>query len=125
MTLQSDMENLESLFRELLRLSREWERAVLQEEADPDEWVELLDQREQVIRQIDEAMRAGAVPREEWKQQYVEPTFELDQRLIEVMEEKKDRLSEKINQIKQGKTVNKQYLGYGTSAYGAFFDKKK
>ena len=125
MTQTNQRYNLEMLYQQVLAISLDWEQAVLREDAEPDEWVELLEQREQIMQQITEAIQGGAVPREEWRQQYIAPALEVNNRLIPIMEEQKNRLSDKIQQLQQGKTVNKQYMGYNTAAYGAFFDTKK
>lgn len=125
MSIRLSRESLESVFKQLLVHSRELEKAVLQEESDPEQWLELLEKREELLQQISDAIGEGTVLPAEWKQQYVEPFLEIDQRLIPIMKGKQDQLSGKIAQIKRGRTVNKQYGGYGTTAYGAFFDKKK
>ncbi|CAM5797177.1 hypothetical protein [Brevibacillus borstelensis] len=120
-----NLENLENLFRQLLSISLEWEQAVLQDDADPDLWINILEKREQVIVQISGEMKAGAAVQEEWTKQYLEPVFKLNRRLLPIMEEKKQNLSDKMNQVQRSKTVNNQYLGYRAAAYGAFFDTKK
>jgi len=118
-------ESLELVFQQLLLRSRELEHIVMQEEADPDEWLELLDKRGELLQKIADATSQGMVLPPEWRGQYLDPFLELDQRMIPIMEEKQDQLSDKIAQLQRGKTVNKQYNGYGTAAYGAFFDTKK
>lgn len=126
MSLQPTRESVEPLFKQLLLHSHELEKAVQKEEAEPEEWLELLDKREEVLGQIADVIDRGFVLPEEWNAQYATPFLELDQRLLPIMQAKQDELSEKINQIQRGRTANKQYGGYGGSpAYGAFFDTKK
>jgi len=122
---QGSRESLELVFQQLLLRSRELEQVVMQEESDPDVWLELLDKRGELLQQIADTTSQGVVLPPEWKAQYVDPFLELDQRIIPIMEEKQDQLSDKIAQLQRGKAVNKQYNGYGTAAYGAFFDTKK
>lgn len=98
----------------------------MQEEPEPEEWLELLEKREEAIRQIADALDHGFVLPAEWEQQYAKPFLALDNRLIPIMQEKQDEISDKMNQIKRGRAANKQYGGYsGSPAYGAFFDTKK
>lgn len=126
MSIQLTRESLEVHFNQLLFHSRELEEAVLQEGSDPEEWLEHLEKRDELLQQIAAAIRQGFVLPVEWKQQYAEPFLEIDQRLIPIMKEKQDELSDKIAQIKRGRAGNKQYGGYsGSTAYGAFFDTKK
>jgi len=116
---------LESLCQQLLLHSQELEKSVVQKEVDPDQWLDLLEKREKVMEQMSVAMSAGAVFLDEWKQRYLQPIAEINQRLIPAMEDRKKQLSNKLAQIKRGKMANKQYQGYGTAAYGAFFDTRK
>lgn len=126
MSFQLTRETVEPLFQQLLLHSHDLEKAVLKEETEPEEWLELLDKREEVLGQIADAIDRGFVLPPEWNLQYATPFLEIDQRLLPVMQEKQDELSEKINQIQRGRTANKQYGGYsGSPAYGAFFDTKK
>lgn len=126
MSIQLTRESLELLFKQLLLLSHELEKSVLQEEAEPEEWLDLLEKREEILSKISSTIDAGFVLPKEWNQQYAVPFWEMDQRLIPIMQEKQDEVSEKIEQLKRGKTANKQYGGYtGSPAYGAFFDTKK
>lgn len=126
MSFQLTRESVESLFQQLLLHSHDLEKAVLKEEAEPEEWLELLDKREAVLGQIAAAIDRGFDLPPEWNRQYAAPFLEIDQRLLPIMQEKQAELSEKINQIQRGRTANKQYGGYsGSPAYGAFFDTKK
>ncbi|MGG1664395.1 flagellar protein FliT [Brevibacillus sp. NRS-1366] len=124
-TRANSIEILELLLQQLLLRSRELEQVVMQEESDPDEWLELLDKRGELMQQIADTTSQGVVLPPEWKAEYLDPFLELDQRIIPIMEEKQDQLSDKIAQLQRGKAVNKQYNGYGTAPYGAFFDTKK
>ncbi|QRG67306.1 hypothetical protein [Brevibacillus choshinensis] len=122
---ENSIEALELLFQQLLHHTRELAQSVVKEEADPDHWNELLEKRELVKEKMEAEMSKGAVFREEWKQQYLQPILQIDQRTIPMMEDRKEQLSEKLNQIQRGKTINQQYRGYSSAAYGAFFDTKK
>lgn len=98
----------------------------MQEDSDPEQWLEIIDKREQAIGHISEAIDQGFVLPKEWEQQYAKPYLEIDNRVIPLMQEKQDELSDKIDQLKRGQAANKQYGGYsGSPAYGAFFDTKK
>ncbi|WP_289140201.1 hypothetical protein [uncultured Brevibacillus sp.] len=116
---------MELLFQQLLQLTKDLEHSVEQEETDPDQWNELLEMRELVKEAMEREMSKGAVFRDEWRQQYLQPILQIDQRAIPLMEKRKEEISEKIDQIQRGKSMNQQYRGYGTPAYGAFFDTKK
>ena len=118
--------SLDMLLNELLEHTRRLQSRLL-EDAEPEEWNDLLDQRQNVIQQLNERFEAGATLSDEQKRIYLQPAAEADMNLIPVMNRKKQLLAVEMANFRKSKAANDQYGGYGgsTSAYGAFFDKRK
>jgi flagellar protein FliT len=112
-----------SMFERLLSLTLLLEERIMESDSDPEHWVELLEDRQAIMDQIS-AVAGPDIP-DGLKQEYVQKIREIDKRLIPVIRQKQEQMANKLAKLKQGKTMNKQYMGYSTPAYGAFFDKKK
>ncbi|NEW08836.1 hypothetical protein GK047_22830 [Paenibacillus sp. SYP-B3998] len=112
---------------ELLGLTVLLEKTVLDEESDPEKWIELLDKRQEVMDQLSGLFVKGISLTETQKQTYFQPAYEVDKRIIPIMDREKKKLESQIANVQKNKIVNQQYGGYGTSysPHGAFFDKKK
>lgn len=118
--------SLDMLLNEFLEYTRQLQNRLL-EDAEPEEWNGFLDQRQNVIQQLNERFEAGATLSDEQKRTYLQPAAEIDANLIPMMTRKKQKLAADMANYRKSKAVNDQYGGYGgsTSAYGAFFDKRK
>lgn len=122
-----NMTSLDSLLNDVLRLTLSLEEIVLDEESEPEKWIEILDKRQEVMDQLSGMFVEGISLTEAQKQTYLQPAYESDQKIIPIMDRKK-RMSEiQLTNGWRSKAVNQHYGGYGNSQspYGAFFDKKK
>lgn len=117
--------SLDFLLDDLLRLTISLEERVLDEESEPEEWTKLLDERQVVMDQLSGLFAEGASLTDSQKQTYIQPAFEVDKKIVPIMDREKKKLETQIANVQKSKTVNQQYGGYGASPYGAFFDKKK
>ncbi len=116
---------LETLLERLLTLTLSLESLVMQEDADPQRWVEILDQRGEVMEQISGLDETGIRLSEEQKRTYLEKVHEIDQRVLPIMIEKKAGVQSQLHNIQRSKAVHQHYGGYrGYNPYGAFFDKR-
>ncbi len=120
---------LDSLIDELVSLTSmlksEVEHYAKENQEGPDNWVDLLEKRQQVIDQISLQLQLGGSLTEEHKHRMAEVQL-VDQQLMSLIVENKNRVQGQINQLNKTKLINQQYNGYGMkTAYGAFFDKKK
>ena len=117
--------SLEAIFKELLSCSKELELLVQREDSEPEQWLEHLDLRAVLLQQIADGIGRGELLKDEWRDIYLAPFMESHERMSLAMKGRQDDISVKIAQLQRGKVMNQQYNGYGASAYGAFFDKKK
>jgi flagellar protein FliT len=117
----------DSLLNDLLKLTLSLEEIVLDEESEPKNWIELLDKRQEVMDQLTGLFAEGISLTETQKKIYLQPTYEADQRIVPIMEWKKNESVIQLANIRKSKAANQHYGGYGNSysPYGAFFDKKK
>ncbi|WP_134683514.1 flagellar protein FliT [Brevibacillus migulae] len=120
-------ETIETLLQNLLVLTLSLKQSVdaYSENNDSEEWLRILEDRQQIINQIDAFLEEGYVLTEQLKDKYIAPVYEMDQVVIPLMEQKKAALQEKMQNLNKQKAVQNQYKGYSMNAYGAFFDKKK
>lgn len=119
--------SLEALLNELLALTLSLEKAVQDEEEEPDTWLELLDERQEIMDELSELFAQGITLTEDQKRLYIQPLFDLDQKIVPMMGRRKQGVEVQMANLQKSKQVNMQYGGYGSSysPYGAFFDKKK
>ncbi|OME87129.1 hypothetical protein BK120_03865 [Paenibacillus sp. FSL A5-0031] len=119
--------SLDSLLNDFLSYTFTLEQRILEDNSEPEEWVELLDKRQEVIDLVSEALEHGCSFTEIQIQTYLQPAYEVDQRIFPIMNRKKQNLGSEIMNMKRSQAVNQQYGDYGNShsPYGAFFDKKK
>lgn len=120
----------ETLLEELYTLTSSLRQHVLQYESEseegPDIWVDLLDQRQEIIDKLSNLMEHGFTFSETHKKQYLENVYQIDQQVIPLIDEKLKHVQSQIGNMKKSKTVNSQYSGYSApNAFGSFFDKKK
>ncbi|UQZ84387.1 hypothetical protein SK3146_03633 [Paenibacillus konkukensis] len=116
----------DTLLNELLECTLQLQKRLL-EDAEPEEWNDLLEHRQSVIERLDELLGAGIALSEEQKIRYLQPAAEADRNILSMMTRKKMKLGADMANLQKSKTVHDQYGGYGSSpsAYGAFFDKRK
>lgn len=119
--------SLDSLLNDFLINTLSLEQRVLDDTSEPEEWIELLDKRQELIESISGLLAQGFSFTEVQKKNYLQPAYEVDQKIVPLMDMKKQSLGTEIMNLKKTKAVNQQYGEYGNSysPYGAFFDKKK
>ncbi|MDQ8734017.1 hypothetical protein [Paenibacillus sp. LHD-38] len=119
--------SLDSLLNDFLIGTHKLEQSVIDEDSEPEEWIELLNIRQEVIDSISELFAVGISLTEIQKKTYIHPAYEVDQRIVPIMDRKKKDLETDMMNLNRSKAVNQQYGEFGNSysPYGAFFDKKK
>jgi hypothetical protein len=116
---------LEPLLERLLALTLDLEKCVNDPQEEPEEWVKIFEERQGVMDSISSMLANGEVLSEPLKHKYVEKAYHCDQKILPVLNRRKEELAAKIGQLNRLKTANLQYHGYGNFAsYGAFFDQK-
>jgi flagellar protein FliT len=118
--------SVETLMQEMLSHTQLLEECVSNPESEPEEWLKLLEEREQMIGELSRLLDNGEIISDQARTDYLTKVYEINQRLVPVIINRKQELSSKLAKLKQSQVANKQYTGDGAPvAYGAFFDKKK
>lgn len=119
--------SLDSLLNELLNYTQSLEQSVADEESEPEDWIELLDKRQEVMDSLSSIFSQGTQLTEDQKKNYLLPVNDMDLKITPIMERKKKLLESEMMNMNKSKAVNQQYgeFGQSYSPYGAFFDKKK
>lgn len=117
----------DSLLNDLLMHTLSLEKIVLDEESEPEEWIELLDKRQEIMDLLSELFAVGLCLTEAQKQIYLQPAYEADRKIVPIIYRKKMESETQLANVQKGKAANQFYGGNGNSysPYGAFFDKKK
>ncbi|RNB85232.1 flagellar protein FliT [Brevibacillus panacihumi] len=110
---------LDRLFEASLRL----EQAVIKEESEPDDWLAILDEREEIVLQFQGSGITGFMLTAAQREQ-LGKINELNQRLIPLMDERKQGVQKQLNNVQRSKQAMHSYNDEGPSGYGAFFDRK-
>lgn len=97
---------------------------VEQKDSDVDKWMDYLDEREQIMQDIQVIVQEGFIFTTSQKEQLLQMS-EINNRILPQMDIRKQDLSQKIGNIQQNKAVRQFYNSEGPSGYGAFFDQKK
>lgn len=97
---------------------------VEQKDSDIDQWMNYLDEREQIMQDIQTLVQEGAVFTANQKERLA-LSSEINLRILPQMDIRKHDLQQKIENIQQNKAVRQFYNSEGPSGYGAFFDQKK
>jgi len=118
---------MELLLIKLLEISLQLETHIVQDSGDEDgeQWISLLEERQQLMDEISERVRAGEIITDYQKEQYLLTAHKIDQKIIPHMKERMSKVHEQINKLQQVKRARNFYGEKGYSAFGAFFDKKK
>lgn len=118
---------LDSLLNNFLIYTLSLEKRVLDEYSEPEEWLDLLSKRQELIDHISELLEHGVSFTDTQKKIYLQPAYEADKKIAPLMDIRKRDLESDMVNMKKTQAVNQQYGEYGSSysAYGAFFDKKK
>jgi flagellar protein FliT len=118
---------IDLLLDELLSLTVSLENRVKDNSSEPTAWIDLLDQRQEVIDKLSGLIATGYAITEDQRKKYIEPAYRSDQRIIAIMNNKKDNSEMQLARVRRNRAVSEQYSDYGRLAtpYGAFLDKKK
>ncbi|UED75584.1 flagellar protein FliT [Brevibacillus sp. DP1.3A] len=111
---------LNSLLETTLRL----EKVVSVKDSEPDEWMAVLDEREELISQIQhqglDNESLSALQKQQMEQIYV-----INQRLIPLIDGRMQGVQQQLNNLQRSKLAMNTYNEAGPNGYGAFFDRKK
>jgi|UPI0005D0FC6E hypothetical protein len=116
---------LETLAKELLKVTLELANTVKQKESDPNEWINMLEQRQQLMSDINAWLIKGETigPR---PLKYIQESYVLDTQMISVIKEKQVEIQSNLLKINQLRVAGDRYShSSGPTGYGAFFDTKK
>ncbi|MGZ0051803.1 flagellar protein FliT [Brevibacillus gelatini] len=94
------------------------------EDSDSMEWLSVLEERENIIRDLDNLLRKEGSLSDMHKQQ-LSLMNEMNQKILSQMGARKEKIAEKLSAIRQKKAAMQLYNQMGPSGYGAFFDRKK
>lgn len=117
-------EKMATLLESLHQATQRLEQAVAVKESDPDDWLAILDEREELIHQMQERFSAGSVLTEAQRIQLTQ-IYEVNQRLIPLIEGCKQGVQQQLNNLHRSKLAMNSYNEAGPNGYGAFFDRKK
>ncbi|MEJ8544092.1 flagellar protein FliT [Brevibacillus borstelensis] len=116
--------DMDAIVKQMLQLTTQLEQTVSNSDSEPDEWLLLLDERQKLMKQLDEGILTGEVLSDGQKMLLVQIDG-INQRIQPVMLERKQGVEKKLKEIQHSKTAVDAYHEAGPSAYGAFFDSKK
>ncbi|CAI8998108.1 flagellar protein FliT [Brevibacillus sp. IT-7CA2] len=111
---------LVSLLETTLRL----EQVVGVKDSEPDEWLSLLDEREDAISQIQQ-YELNSESLSSTQKQHLEQIYNINQRLIPLIDGRKQGVQQQLNNVQRSKLAMNTYNEVGPNGYGAFFDRKK
>lgn len=91
-----------SLLEQLLSASKELRNKIFADDDDIEGWTGLIDQREDIIKQISKLQNQGAIVTNEDKERYLQKVYEIDLQVFPLLEKKYDNLD---RQSKDRKSV--------------------
>lgn len=95
-------------------------------EDDVEKWVVLLEERQEIINQIDKLLEQGHMLSDEQKQNYLSTALLIDEEVKPMLQKHMTEIQAHLTGIMKKKSASLQYSGYtAPEAYGAFFDKRK
>lgn len=116
---------LQPLLDQLLSVSKELRKQVLEDQEKIEEWSTLIDQREVIIRHINDLQSQGHLLNTDEKQNYLQKVYDIDLEITPLLKQKHAELDRQSKNIQKSRIVGAKYGGYGTiNPYGAYFDKK-
>ncbi|WP_139228119.1 hypothetical protein [Brevibacillus centrosporus] len=118
-------DKLQPLLDQLLSVSQELRKQVLADQDEVEEWSSLIEQREEIIKQINDLQNQGQLLRAEDKQNYLQKVYEIDLEITPLLNQKYEELDRQSKNIQKSRMVGAKYGSYGNiNPYGAYFDKK-
>lgn len=121
---------MEERINRLLKLTETLQAHVLDKQDDPDEWNEILDQRQQIIEELQVYIELGNTFSENHKQ-VISSVMRIDQEIGPIMEKAKKDIEEQLKLLERTKLAKRQYDGserygrYDDYSNSHFFDQKK
>lgn len=108
----------------LTELTNRLEQIVLQNDSDPSNWLELLEEREDLMSQLknDKLTEASLT---NFQREQLARIYEVNKGLLSLIETKMRGVQGKLNNIQRSKLAMSVYSDVGSNGYGAFFDRKK
>lgn len=117
-------QTVDALLDCLLEATLRLEQAVKNEGSEPDEWLAILDEREELGTIIQGSGLTGSTLTEAQREQ-LSKINEFNQRLIPFMDKRKQGVQKQLSNVQRSKQALHSYNDEGPSGYGAFFDRKK
>lgn len=115
---------IDSLLELLLEATQRLEQAVTLKDSDPDGWLSILDERDELIGQMRDRSTDGASLTGP-QRQLLAQVYEINQRLLPQMDTRKQGVQKQLINVQRSKQAMNTYQDVGPSGYGAFFDRKK
>lgn len=117
-------QKMDALLANLHDMTQSLSELVEQKDSETDGWMSYFDEREQIMQEIEALIQTGDKFTANQKE-LLSKTSEINQRILPLMDIRKQDLQQKIENIQQNKAVRQFYNNEGPSGYGAFFDQKK
>ncbi|TQR32552.1 flagellar protein FliT [Brevibacillus brevis] len=115
---------VDALLNSLLESTVRLEKVVSAKDSEADEWMAVLDEREEMISQMQHQGLANESLTALQKQQ-LEQIYEINQRLIPLIDGRMQGVQQQLNTLQRSKLAMNTYNEAGPNGYGAFFDRKK
>ncbi|TKI58595.1 flagellar protein FliT [Brevibacillus antibioticus] len=115
---------VEGLLENILATTIRLEQVVSVKDSEPDEWLALLEERENLISQL-QKFKVDSESLSSTQKQQMEQIYEINQRLIPLIDVRKQGVQQQLNNVQRSKLAMNSYNEAGPNGYGAFFDRKK
>ncbi|RNB77106.1 flagellar protein FliT [Brevibacillus invocatus] len=116
-------QSVDALLDRLLEATLRLEQAVTHTESDPDEWLAILDERDELISKIQDSTLTSSTA-SDLQREKLTKIYDVNQRLIPLMDKQKQGVQNQLNKVQRSKQAMHSYNDEGPSGYGAFFDRK-
>jgi len=116
--------SVDSLMQQMLEATQRLEQAVMVKDSDPDGWLTILDEREELIGQMQHSVIDGTALTAS-QRELLTQVYDLNQRLMPLMDNRKQDVQKQLNNAQRSRQALNTYHDMGPSGYGAFFDRKK
>ena len=113
---------LDTLLEHLLSTTLSIDSVVADKDSDPDKWIELLAERDEIIQcvqGIDTSKLSMA------QLQQISKMQEVNQHVLSKIEERQQKIRDLLSNLQRSKLATNSYQEIGPNGYGAFIDRKK
>lgn len=114
---------MNQLLAEMFDKTQQLAHIIEQADSEPDEWMVILDERETLIQDVQLLLTEGFTLSQQQKQQ-LEQMQQLNLRMMPLMEQRKEEMQRKLDDVRKKKAARNFYNQEGAAGYGAFFDKR-